>query len=139
MIKKLAKKEIKFAHGLGIIIVLSIALSAIVGVKTINTINYVKAFSLWQFGGRIAQVTPCICTEKCNTCSIDCDYTPPVCPCAKNYPPYTEVDIIPAGGGKEYVCVPTGFKPYGPGLQPGNQILGWGWSDQNPVQIGTSF
>lgn len=54
MLKKLAKKEIKFAHGLGIVIIAALLASTVVGLNVSFTLNYVKALSLSSMLGSSA-------------------------------------------------------------------------------------
>ena len=119
MIKKLRKKEIHFAWGLGIILAVSLLATTIVSSQAYTP--------QWYFGGRIQFIQPA------GTCS--CPNEPICihgCPCD-----FTDVSIAPFLGGTNYVCVPATFPVYGLGLIKNAKIFGYGSSFMTPSMIWT--
>ncbi|MBU1164264.1 hypothetical protein KKA15_01730 [Patescibacteria group bacterium] len=135
MIKKLAKKEIKFAHGMSIIIVFCIAVSITLSVSAYgikgtysgstpqNKLNFGGIVSSYTQSCTMATPSPPACT------GIPCPC--PICgcvaaPCVPPPPKWSEITLKKFGGNTDFICPQIGF-PYLGATQPtpGKFILGW--------------
>jgi len=120
MIKKLAKKEIKFAHGIALVIVFSVIATGFVS-------YHAQSGSLSgtrDFGGRVIYYVP-VCVEDLGECAN--------CPlCTVRYGSacggMSEVSFAPTGGSEFLFICPVQGYPYigGPMPIPGHQVAGEG-------------
>jgi len=133
MLKKLAKQEIKFAHGLALLIVFSLIVSTIVAVRAqawlyVWTIAHMNK----SFGGKITYISYNCTPNHSGSC--------PQCPMCEIYtcsPSMWEIDFVPAKGSlSNHICPNTNFRISGM-CEVGGNILGeYYLTPRFPVQIG---